>query len=79
MIRTSIEKMADPIGFDIGMSDNITQAALLNGFCRGLGASCSGLGALDTQACYIVDSLDDYTVTVLKRIIEFAKPKSESL
>lgn len=79
MIRTSIEKMADPIGFDIGMSDNITQAALLNGFCRGLGTSCSGLGALDTQACYIADSLDDNAVKVLSRLIQFCESKSESL
>ena len=36
MIKTSIEKIAKDIGFDIGLSDDMVQSDLLNGFCEGL-------------------------------------------
>jgi hypothetical protein len=39
MIKSSIEKISESIGFDIGMSDDVTQANLINGFCRALSNS----------------------------------------
>lgn len=46
MIKTSIEKLAEDIGFDIGNSDNETQAKLINGLAKGLEAIC-GRGNLE--------------------------------
>lgn len=37
MIKTSIEKLAEEIGFDIGMSDDVSQAKLINGGIRAVG------------------------------------------
>jgi len=35
MIKTSIEKLSEPIGFDIANSDDNVQSDLLNGLGRG--------------------------------------------
>jgi hypothetical protein len=55
MIRTSIEKISEDIGFDIGNSDDITQANLLNGLCRGMIKGCGE--RLDMQLCYVHEHL----------------------
>ena len=70
MIKSSIEKMANAIGFDIGTSDDQTQAELLNGFCRGLKNSMQD-NNLNTQICYIVDKLDKKSCEVIKAFHEF--------
>ena len=75
MIKTSIEKMAEDIGFDIGNSDDEVQAKLLNGFCKGLNNSMRESN-LQTQICYIADKLNPTTEKVLKEIVEFIKLKS---
>jgi len=74
MIKTSIEKLADSIGFDIANSDDETQANLLNGFCKGL-ANSMQKNDLNTQLCYIADKLDAKTSEVLKELVEFIKLK----
>ncbi len=74
MIKTGIEKLAEDIGFDIGMSDDVTQAKLLNGFCRGLVDSMND-DKLRTQVCYLVDKLDNKSHKILKEIFEFIKLK----
>ena len=72
MIKSSIEKLSNSIGYDIGMSDDCTQADLLNGFCKGLSNSMNSAN-LETQCCYIADKLDDNAFKVLERLVEFIK------
>lgn len=74
MIKTSIEKLAEEIGFDIANSDDETQAKLLNGFCKGL-ANSMDKNHLDMQLCYIADKLDKKTSNVLKQLIKFLELK----
>ena len=77
MIKTSIEKLAEEIGFDIGNSDDVTQAKLLNGFCRGLANSIDG-HSLDIQLCYMSDKLNAKTDDILKKLVEFIKLKNKT-
>lgn len=70
MIKTSIEKLAKEIGFDIGCSDDVVQADLLNGFCKGIANSMREQNR-ETQLCYIADKLDNKTSEVLKALVEF--------
>jgi hypothetical protein len=76
MIKSSIEKISESIGFDIGMSDDVTQANLINGFCRALSNSIID-HALDLQICYIVDKLDTKSCDVLRKMAEFIELKNE--
>ena len=71
MIKTSIEELAEPIGFDIGNSDNVIQGKLLNGFCRGLYNSMPNKLDREKQYSYIVDKLDAKAMDVLSEIAEF--------
>ena len=77
MIKSTVEKMADPIGFEIGASDDVTQSALLNGFCRGLSNSMTNDHDHDSQICFIVDKLDINAENVLLNISEFIKEKQK--
>ena len=77
MIKNSIQKLADTIGFDIGASDDITQAKLINGFCKGLNNSIPQKSDLDVQLCYIADKLDEKTEKVLFALVEFIKLKNQ--
>jgi hypothetical protein len=74
MIKTSIEKLAEDIGFDIGASDDVTQANLLNGFCRALSNSMDKQ-ALDMQLCYLVDKLDNNSIDTLTALFGFIELK----
>jgi len=76
MIRSSVEKLAKEIGFDIAMSDNVVQSDLLNGFCEGLANSMQER-ELEMQVCYIVDKLDVKTCNVLKRFYGFIELKEQ--
>lgn len=78
MIKSSIEKLADTIGFEIGVSDDLTQAKLINGFCRGLSNSIQQKSDLEMQFCYIADKLNENTEKVLFGLIEFIKLKNEN-
>ena len=75
MISSAIQTVAEPIGFDIGNSDNVIQANLLNGFCRGLNSSMPNKNNLETQLCYISDKLDRNAEKVLLGLVEFIKNK----
>lgn len=55
MIKSSVELMAEPIGFDIGNSDDVTQSALLNGMGRAFN-TFQELN-LEMQLCYISQKL----------------------
>jgi len=76
MIKSTIEKLSEPIGFEIGMSDDVVQSNLLNGFCRGLSNSMDD-NKLNMQLCAIVDKLDAKTHNVLKGLVEFIEIKEK--
>ena len=76
MIKTSVEKLAKDIGFDIANSDDITQSNLLNGFCESL-ANTMGKGQLDTQLCYIANHLTAKTHRILAGLVEFLELKEK--
>jgi len=70
MIKSSIEKLAEEIGYDIGMSDDETQSKLLNGFCKALSNSMRP-NSLQMQICYITDKLTSSSREVIKELYEF--------
>lgn len=76
MIKTSVEKLAEEIGFDIGTSDDVTQAKLLNGFCKGL-ANSMDQHQMEKQICAITDSLSDKSCRVIKEFAEFIKLREQ--
>lgn len=71
MIKTSIEKLAKEIGFDIGHSDDIVQSDLLNGFCE----SFCQMNSRDKnmQICYMSTKLSDKAKKTILEISEFCK------
>jgi len=75
MIKSSIEKLSETIGFEIGASDDVTQSDLLNGFCRGLNNSMTDDHAKKLQIAHIVDKLDGKSHKVIKELAEFIKEK----
>lgn len=77
MIKSSIEKLSETIGFEIGTSDDITQANLINGLCKGLANSMDDR-KLDLQLCYIADKLDSRSHKVLKGLVGFIELKEKS-
>jgi hypothetical protein len=76
MIKSSIEKLSESIGFDIGMSDDVTQANLLNGFSNAL-ANSTTPHQLELQLCYVVEKLDSKAEMVLKKMVEFIELKQK--
>lgn len=76
MIKNSIEKLAAEIGFDIGNSDDITQANLINGLCKGL-ANSMNEHKLEMQLCYVADKLDEKSRKILKGLVEFIELKEK--
>lgn len=76
-VKSSIEKLSNSIGFDIGSSDDIVQADLLNGFCRGISNSMNSHDR-GMQICAIVDKLDSTSHSILKEIAEFIKLKENN-
>ena len=67
-VKTSVEKLAEDIGFDISNSDDITQSNLLNGL--GKGFKYLSDQQFQMQLCYIVEKLNPDTD---KFIVELAK------
>lgn len=77
MIKTSIEKLSEEIGFDIGNSDDVSQSNLINGLSRGL-TNSMGQDALNNQICYIVDKLTPNSCRIIKELYEFVILKEEN-
>lgn len=71
-IISSVEKMAEDIGFDIANSDNITQAKLFNGFSKGWRLLMDN-NEIDMQICYMVKELTPEAKNTLIKIAEFCK------
>lgn len=76
MIKSSIEKLAEEIGFDIGNSDDETQSKLINGFCRAINNSMQK-DEREKQICYICDKLTNGSHFVIKVMYEFIKLKEQ--
>ena len=78
MIKSSIEKLSEEIGFDIGLSDDITQSNLINGLSRGLTNSMSQLD-FERQICAIVDKLTPKSELVITELYKFIELKSKNI
>lgn len=74
MIKSSIEKIAEDIGFDIANSDDITQSKLLNGLGRGF--KTYRQEQFDMQLAYIVDKLTPECENFIVTLAEFIKLKN---
>ena len=75
MIKSSIEKLAGNVGYDIAFSNDEVQADLINGLCKGLENSMSE-SDLETQLCYIAEHLNKKSERVLKALVEFINLKN---
>ena len=69
MIKSSIELIAENIGFDIANSDDQTQANLLNGLGRGFKTynECN----LNMQLCYVSQKLKPETEQFLVCLVDY--------
>ena len=76
MIKSSIEKLSNDIGYDIGHSDDIVQSDLLNGFSRGLQKIQKSYD-YDMQVCYIVDKLSEDSMKMIEVMARFVELKKE--
>ena len=76
MIKTAIENLAEPIGFDIAHSDDIVQSNLLNGLGRGF--ATYNESNFDMQMCYIEQKLTPQTRKFLKGLVEFIKARENA-
>lgn len=70
-IKTSIEVLAEPIGFDIANSDDRVQADLLNGLGRGF--KLYGEQNLHTQVCYIAQHLTEDAKKLIRILNEYVE------
>lgn len=71
MIKSSIELIAENIGFDIAYSDDRVQADLLNGLGRGF--NTYNESNLHTQIAYMVQHLKPETKKLILTISEYLK------
>jgi hypothetical protein len=76
MIKSSIEKLSESIGYDIGMSDDLTQANLLNGLFNAFKNSMNEQ-QFQMQICYLVDKLNSKSVSCILEMAEFIKLKEQ--
>jgi hypothetical protein len=77
MIKTSLEKLAKEVGFDIGCSDDIVQSDLLNGFFEGLNNSMPIKADIELQMCYISKKLNTTSEKLILSMAEFIKCKND--
>ena len=68
MIKSSIEKIAKDIGFDIGNSDDGVQGDLLNGFASGL-SKIQQDHDREMQYCYIVEKLNYTALEMIQGLL----------
>lgn len=76
MIKSTVEQMADPIGFEIGMSDDVIQASLINGFSRAFKNSMQE-HQMNNQICAVVQRLDETSMKVILEMAEFIKLRNK--
>ena len=75
-ITTSVEKMADPIGFDIAHGTDQTQAQLLNGLARGFFQTMPNEHERGTQMCYVMPYLTLQAKAMLREFAAFVEDES---
>ena len=75
MIKTSVEQLAEPIGFDIAHSDDHTQASLFNGLGKGFKTYQSN--ELGMQLAYISDKLNKDAEKFIIELAEMIKCKNQ--
>ncbi len=73
MIKSTVEKLAPEIGFEIGASDDVTQSNLLKGFFKGLNNSILDKHKLEMQMCFICDKLDNNSKELILILADFIK------
>jgi hypothetical protein len=73
MIKTSVELMAEVIGFDIANSDDHTQANLLNGL--GKGFSTYQERDFNMQLAYVSNKLTPQAKSFIKTLAEYVNIK----
>ena len=71
-ILSASEQMARPIGEEIGASNDVAQAALLNGFCEMLNRTCEA-SRRDMQIAFFTSKLSPITRSVLVTIAAFCE------
>jgi hypothetical protein len=74
-VTTAIDKMAEPIGFDIAHSTDLTQAALLNGLARGFRLAMSDTDR-GKQMCYLTALLTPQARVFLIEVAAFCEVES---
>ena len=75
MIKSSVEKIAYDIGFDIAHSDDRVQADLINGLCSGMTKMHDR--DMSMQICYMVEHFTKESIKVIKEIAGFAELKEK--
>lgn len=75
MIKTSVELLAEPIGFDIANSDDIVQSNLFNGLGRGFKTLKDE--AYNMQICYLSEKLNKDSEKLILDIAEYIKLKNK--
>ena len=75
MITTSVEKLADPIGFDIANSSDTVQCNLINGLSRGFATFREE--NYNMQLAYIVEGLSKQSEKLIIDLCEFVKLKQK--
>lgn len=75
MIKTSIEQLAEPIGFDIANSDDNVQSNLLNGLGRGF--KTYNDQTYNMQLAYLSDKLKLEAEKFILELAEFIKLKNK--
>ena len=75
MIKTSIEQLAEPIGFDIANSDDIVQSNLLNGLARGF--KTYRKEDYNMQLCYLSEKLNKDSQKLITDLYEFIQLKNK--
>jgi len=76
MIKSSIELLAEPIGFDIANSNDITQSNLFNGLGRGF--NTYNKENFDMQLCYVSQKIDKKAEKVILALAEFIKLNNDN-
>ena len=75
MIKTSIENLAEPIGFDIANSDDRVQSYLINGLARGF--KTYNPDQYNMQLSYFSDKLSKDADRLILDIAEFINLKNK--
>ena len=76
MIKSSIEKIARDIGFDIGNSDDQVQSDLINGLASGL-SKIQNSSDYSMQICYIIEKLTKESFEMIKALYGFVELKEQ--